>query len=186
MSGCTLTISSGVHVGQRPEGDPGDFIDWFDAAPTTQFSQFSITAVPRRPGGATGGQGIRGHAGLRGEPIAFEFERLTRDVLRTNLAEINAEALLGGAPRATLSGFRDAAIRSGYLAEFTWRERNNATGALTDEFSVWGVCVVQDSTVRGLEEFMRVLVFPCDAAFWIGTRNWFLTPDAYASLGSGS
>ena len=176
-----VTISSGVHVGQRPEGDPGDFIDWFDAAPTTQFSTFSLTSAAAVK---TGPQRISGHALLKGEPIEFGVDRRARDVLTTSLANVAAEALLGGRPRTTLSGFRDAAIRSGFLANVAWSERNNAGGSATP-FNVWGVITVPDATVQGTSERLSFTVWPCDAVFWIGTRNWFLTPTAYASL-SGS
>ena len=174
---CTLTISSGVHVGTR--NDAASFITWFAASPTTQFSQFTVTAVPKRVGGQTGGQIIVGHAGLKGQPIAFEFNRLTRDVLTDSLAAVQVEDLLG--VRTGLSGWKDAVARSGFLANVAWNERDNSTGGLT-AFSVWGVLQVVDASVRGSAESMRVVLFPCDALSWIGTGSWFLTPTKYASL----
>ena len=177
----TVTISSGVHVGQRPEGDPGDFIDWFAATTTAQFSTFTFSAstAPK-----TSAQRISGHASLTGAPIEFGVDRRARNIITDHLASIAAQELLGGRPRATLSGFRDAAIRSGFLVNAAWSERDNSGGSAR-AFNVWGVIVVNDATVSGLNERLSVTLWPCDAAFWIGTRNWFLTPTAYASL-SGS
>jgi hypothetical protein len=172
----TLTISSGVHYGTR--NDAVSFITWFAAIPTAQFAPFTVTSASR-PGVGVGGQAVLGHAGLRGQPIAFEFNRRTRDVLTDSLAAVQVEDLLG--VRTGLSGWKDAVARSGYLVNVVWNERDNSAGGLT-AFNVWGVLRVEDASVRGFTESMRVILYPCDALTWTGTGNWFLTPTKYAEL----
>jgi hypothetical protein len=175
----TLTISSGVHVGVRD--DTTDWTDWFAASPTTQFTQFALSSAnPVR----TGPQGIAGHADLRGAPIVFQVDRRARDVLTDSLAAVAVEDLLNGRPRTTLSGFRDAVARSGFLANFAWTERrNDGTGA--ESFNVWGVGVVTDASVRGFTESLQLTVWPCDLLWWTGTTSCFLTPTAYTELVTG-
>ena len=176
---CSITISSGVHVGTRD--DNAAFVDWFAASPTTRFTTVTLQGVARWAGGRTGGSIITGHAGLGGQPVTFEFERLTRDVLTDSLAAVVTEDLINGRPRTTLSGFKDAMARGGELVKVAWTERRN-DGSTPESFEVWGVLVVADATVRGTRESLRVVLWPCDALGWVGTTNWFLTPDKYAEL----
>jgi hypothetical protein len=176
----TLTISSGVHVGTRD--DTTDWDTWFAEATTTQFSTFTLSSANTV---RTGPQGITGHASLVGGPIIFQIDRRARDVLTDSLASVAVEDLLNGRPRTTLSGFRDAVARSGYLAKFAWTERRN-DGGTAESFEVWGVGVVTDASVRGLTESLQLTVWPCDLLWWTGTANCFLTPDAYADLVAGS
>ena len=179
MSG-VLTISSGVHLGVQ-NGDPVSQA-WFDAAPTAQFSAITLSSVsaPR-----TGGQTIVGHAGLFHEPISFEFERRTRDVLTSSLASAAVKGLLNGRARRTLSGFQDAVVQQGFLCRFEWSERNNANPESPNAFDVWGVFEVVTPTVRGLSERMTVRVHPCDLVYLVGTDNVSVAPDAYAALPAG-
>jgi hypothetical protein len=172
----TLTISSGVHVGTR--NDATAFITWFAASPTTQFSPFTITSAARS-GVGVGGQAVLGHAGITDRPVVFEFQRRTRDVLNDSLAAVVAKDLLNGQPKTTLSGWRDAIARSGFLVNVAWSERRNAGGSTA--FSVWGVLVVEDASVRGFTESMRLVLHPCDALCWLGTGKWFMSPLAYAA-----
>jgi hypothetical protein len=172
-----VTFSSGVHAGARAAGSMTSA--WFSATPTTQFATFSLTSAsaPR-----TGPQGVSGHANLKDAPVEFQVERNARDTLTNNLSLIAVQDMLNGRPRTTLSGWRDAGARSGFLAKVAWSERVNATGALSTPFEVWGVVQVVDASVRGTRENLRVLVWPCDALFFIGTTNWWVTPSAYATL----
>jgi hypothetical protein len=172
----TLTISSGVHVGTRD--DASDFIDWFAATTTTRFSTFTLSSAGATK---TGPQAITGHADLSGAPIEFQIERRARDVLTDSLAAVVIEDLVGGRPRTTLSGFKDAMARSGELVKVAWSERRNDGGA-AESFEVWGVLVVANATVRGLNESLSLVLWPCDALGWVGTTNWFLTPDKYTEL----
>ena len=175
----TVTISSGVHVGTRY--DNAAFIDWFAASPTTQFSSFSFTSAGSVPSARTGPQQISGHASLTDLPIEFSVERRARDVLTDSLAAVAVKDLLNGRPRTTLSGFKDAMARSGYLVKVGWSERDNVSGS-TNAYEVWGVLQVPDATVRGARESLRLVLWPCDALGWIGTTSWFLTPTEYAAL----
>jgi hypothetical protein len=95
------------------------------------------------------------------------------------------KGMLNGRPFTTLSGWRDAGVRAGVLAKFAWTERRN-TGAGDGSFEVWGVAQVTDATVAGTRESLRILVWPCHALFFIGTTNWWVTPDGYALLEEGS
>ena len=180
MSG-VLTITSGVHLGVQ-DGDPISQ-GWFDAAPTTQFSPITLSSASAPK---TGGQTIVGHAGLFHEPISFEFERRTRDVLTSGLAAAAAKGLLNGRSRRTLSGFQDAVVQAGFLCRFQWSERNNATPASPNAFDIWGVFEVITPTVRGLTERMAIRVHPCDLVYLVGTDNVSVTPDAYDLLDGGS
>ena len=175
----TVTISSGVHLGTRDDSE--DFIDWFDASPTSQFSTFSFSATATVKSSA---QRISGHAGLRGAPIEFGVERRARDVVSAHLVNVAAEGLLNGRPRTTLSGFRDAVMRSGFLCKVAWSERNNAGGA-NQAFEVWGVIVVNDATVQGLNERLSFTVWPCCAVAYTGLGSWVLNPECFAELGGG-
>lgn len=182
MSACGVTFSSGVHVGQRDDGLPWE--DWFNAVPTTQFSSFTLVGTPRGPGGKVGGTRLSGHAGLRDRPVVFEFQRLTRDVLTDSLAALHAEGLKNGRPSTTLSGFRDAVARSGFLCNVSWTERRNSGGA--QAFSVWGVVLVEEATVTGVTELLQVTLWPCDLLNWGGTGTFFLSPPAFDALIAGS
>lgn len=179
----TLTISSGVHVGARGAGAINQA--WFADSPTTQFTTFSLTSASTNISLRTGPQGISGHGSLTDLPIAFEFERRTRDVLTDSLAAVAVKDLLNGGPRTTLSGARDAVARSGYLASFAWSERRNDGGA-AESFTVWGVCRVTTADVRGLRESMTLLIYPCDYLWWTGTETVYTTPTAYAALDAGA
>jgi len=172
----TLTISSGVHVGTRD--DSTAWTTWFAATTTTQFSTFTLSSTNAVK---TGPQTISGHADLKGNPITFNIERRARDVVTDSLAAVQVEDLLNARPRTTLSGFRDAVARSGYLANFAWTERRN-DGGTAESFSVWGVVQVTDASVRGLSESLQLTVWPCDLLWWAGTTSCFLTPAAYADL----
>lgn len=174
----TLTISSGVHVGSRGAGSINQ--GWFAGTTSTQFTQFSLTSSNSDVRLRTGPQAIIGHASLTDQPIQFEFARRTRDVLTDSLAAVAAKDVLNGGPRTTLSGYRDAVARSGYLASFAWSERDNASG--TNAFTVWGICTVNAPTVRGTTESMVLLVYPCDVLWWTGTETLFTSPTAYAAF----
>jgi hypothetical protein len=179
----SLVITSGVHVGVRGAGAIQQ--DWFGSTPTTQFSTVTLTSANASVSMKQGPQAIVGHAGLSDEPIAFEFERRTRDTLTGGLAALAVKDLLNGGSRTTLSGAQDAVARSGFLANFAWSERNNAGGAPTD-FNVWGVCRIVQPTVRGARETMTLLVYPCAVFSWTGTENVFVDPTTYAALPGGS
>jgi hypothetical protein len=172
-----VTFSSGVHAGTRGAGSMS--AGWFGSAPSTQFATFSLTSAsaPR-----TGPQSLSGHANLKDAPIEFQVERNARDTLTDKLSLIAVQEMLNGRPRATLSGWRDAGVRSGALAKVVWSERVNASGTASSPFEVWGVVQVVDASVRGTRETLRFLVWPCDALFFIGTTNWWVTPSAYALL----
>ena len=170
----TLTFTSGVHVGTRDDSLPWE--DWFASSTTAQFSTFTLSSASTV---RTGPQGVSGHASLRGAPVIFQVDRRARDVLTASLAAVQVEDLLNGRPRTTLSGFRDAVARSGYLCNVAWSERKNSGG--TESFSVWGVVQVTDASVRGLTESLQLTVWPCDLLWWTGTDSCFLTPTAYPS-----
>jgi len=169
----TLTISSGVYVGTRQAGPLTS--SWFAGSPTTQFTTFSLTSTGVGVKLRQGPQGIVGHANLYDEPVVFEFNRLTRDKLSSDLASVAVKNMLNGAPRTTLSGFRDVVAGAGRLAKFSWTERKNAGGAGTS-FDVWGVCKVVQPSVRGLSETLQLLVYPCDLLWWTGTDSVFIRP----------
>jgi len=175
-----VTFSSGVHVGVRD--DSTEWETWFAEATTTQFATFKLSSAETV---RTGPQGITGHAGLRGGPVIFQVDRRARDTLSASLVGIAAEDLLNGRPRTTLSGFRDAVARSGFLAKVAWAERKNA-GGTPESFEVWGVVQVTDASVRGLTESLQLTVWPCDLLWWAGTTSCFLSPTAYAELVAGS
>ena len=175
----TLTISSGVHVGTRD--DSMDWTAWFAASTTTQFATFTLASTSATVSRRTGPQAITGHAGLVGGPVIFQVDRRARDVLTDALAAVAVEDLLNGRPRTTLSGFRDAVARSGYLANVAWTERRN-DGGTAESFSVWGVIQVTDASVRGLTESLQLTVWPCCMLFHAGTNNVFMCPDAYDDL----
>lgn len=158
---------------------------WFSASTTTQFTTFTLSSVSVDRGARTGPQGITGHADLSDYPIEFSVDRRARDVLTDSLAAVVAKDMLNGRPFRTLSGWRDAVARSGYLANVAWSERRNDGGA-AEEFSVWGVLQVPDASVRGLRESLRILVWPCDALFLTGTDTVSVTPPAYALLPAAS
>lgn len=171
----TLTISSGVYVGTRGSGNLTS--SWFAGSTTSQFTTFSLTSSNSDVSLREGPQGIVGHADLYDDPVVFEFSRRTRDTITDSLAGVAVKGLLNGGPRTTLSGFRDAVAQAGYLAKFAWSERRNDGGA-AEAFEVWGVCGVQAPTVRGLNESMQLLVFPCDVLWWAGTNSVFIRPGA--------
>jgi hypothetical protein len=175
----TLTISSGVHVGTRD--DSTDWTTWFEASPTTQFETFTLASTSATVSRRTGPQAITGHADLVGGPVIFQVDRRARDVITDSLAAVAVEDLLNGRPRTTLSGFRDAVARSGYLANVAWSERRN-DGGTAESFSVWGVIQVTDASVRGLTESLQLTVWPCDLLWWTGTTSCYLSPAAYADL----
>ncbi len=179
----TLTISSGIYIGAW---QPNEGINqgWFDPSPLTQFTQFSLTSA--NSGIKQGPQAIVGHADLFDEPVAFEFERRTRDTLTSALAAVAVKNLMNGRTRTTLSGFRDAAVVAGYLARFQWHERRNAQGDAGQAFDIWGICQVVQPSVRGAQERMTLLVRPCDALWWVGTGTVMVTPAAYAALDPGA
>jgi len=175
----TLTISSGVHVGVRD--DSAEWTTWFAASTTTQFATFTLSSASGTVSLRTGPQAITGHAGLVGGPVIFQVDRRARDVITDSLSSVAVEDLLNGRPRTTLSGFRDAVARSGFLAKFAWTERRN-DGGTAESFEVWGVGVVTDASVRGLTESLQLTVWPCDLLWWTGTNACFLSPTAYALL----
>jgi hypothetical protein len=150
-------------------------MEWFDSTPTTRFSSFTLSSANTVK---TGPQAITGHASLKGNPIEFQVDRRARDVVTDSLAAVVVEDLENGRPRTTLSGFRDAAARSGELVNVAWSERRN-DGGTAESFSVCGVLVIADASVRGLTESLRLVLWPCDALAWMGTTNWFLCPGAY-------
>jgi len=174
----TLTISSGVHVGVRD--DATEWTTWFASGTTEQFGSFTLSSASTTVGLRTGPQAVSGHASLRGAPVIFQVDRRARDVVTDALSAVAVEDLLNGRPRTTLSGFRDAVARSGFLANVAWSERRNDGGA-AESFSVWGVVQVTDASVRGLTESLQLTVWPCDLLWWSGTTSCFLTPDAYPS-----
>ena len=174
-----VTFSSGVHVGVRDDATEWD--TWFAAATTSQFATFSLTSAGAIARSRTGPQAITGHAGLVGGPVVFQVDRRARDVITDSLAAVAVEDLLNGRPRTTLSGFRDAVARSGFLAKVAWTERRNS-GGTAESFEVWGVVQVTDASVRGLSESLQVTVWPCDLLWWAGTTSCFLSPTAYAAL----
>jgi hypothetical protein len=175
-----VTFSSGVHVGIR--NDNASYTEWFAEDPVNQFEEFKLSSAEAV---RTGPQGITGHAGLVGGPVVFQVDRRARDVLTDSLAAVAVEDLLNGRPRATLSGFRDAVARSGYLAKVAWTERRNDL-SYPESFEVWGVVQVTDASVRGTRESLQVTVWPCDLLWWTGTNFCFLSSDEYDRLIGGS
>ena len=172
-----ITVSSGVHVGATTGTGPM-VSAWFSDTPTAQFAPFTLAGVVRA-GGPAGAQAVLGHADLGG-PIAFEFERFTRDVLTTSLASVAVQELTNGRPKVSLGGWRDAVARSGRLVNLAWSERRNAGG--TTAFNVWGVLEVVDASARAFSESMRVVLHPCDLLSIRNSGSWFASPSAYAEL----
>ena len=179
----TVTFSSGVHAGTRDAStDMGQA--WFNGFTTAQFPTFSLTSVSVDVKSRTGPQAVSGHANLWDAPIEFTVERSARDVVTDFLAFVAVKGLLNGRPFTTLSGWRDAVAQAGYLANVSWTERRNDGGA-AESFSVWGVVLVTNATVRGARETLQILVWPCCALFMTGTNTVFVTPDCYDDLPSG-
>ena len=173
----TVTFTSGIHVGQRPEGAPGNFIDWFAATTTAQFSTFSLQVS-----GVQVLTSVQGRVGDR-DPVLLRFGGGGLPSAYNSLSAVAARGVLNGAPRVNISDFRDAAIRSGFLVNISMQLEGDA-----EPRPDWGILTnVQNSVAGGQRGWSVEAIFhPCDAAFWIGTRNWFLTPTAYASLAGES
>ena len=167
----TVTFSSGVHVGTRD--DSTAFISWFAASPTTQFSTVTLALSDVQVLTS-----VEGRAGDR-EAVALRFAGGGLPAAYNALKAIDARSVLGGEPRTTLSDFRDAVARSGYLTLMTLRLYGD-DAARTE----WGIVTNVRNTVSGGERGWGVsAVFqPCDALSWVGTTNWFLTPAQYALL----
>lgn len=176
----TVTITSGVHVGQRGVGSINQA--WFASTPTTQFSAITLSSVGGAAQVTQGPQRILGHPGIEDEPVAFEFTRRTRDVLTDQLAAVVVKDLLNGGSRATSSGFRDAVARAGFLARFDWCEPRGSSPSSPRQLSLWGVARVSQASVRGLEQNLTLLVYPCSLLWWSRTESVFVTPTAYAAL----
>lgn len=170
----TITISSNVHVGTRVRGERMNQ-GWFAATPSELFTSFSFT-------GSTAAQGISGHGSLADAPVEFSIQRRARDVLTDSLASVAAQGMLNGRPFKGLSGWRDALVQSGQLVRVQWSERDNATQAATSAFDVYGVITVTEASVRGLNESLSFVLWPCSALAFVGTNSWLVTPAGYALL----
>ena len=173
-----ITISSNVHVGTRVRGVQMHQ-GWFAASPASLFTSFSFT-------GSTAAQGVSGHADLTDSPVEFSIQRRVRDVLTASLADVAAQGLLNGRPFKTLSGWRDAGAQAGQLVRVQWSERDNATQTAISAFDVYGVLTVTEASVRGINENLSFVLWPCDALFYVGTNSWFVTPAGYALLPAGA
>ena len=167
----TVTFASGVHVGTRD--DNAAFIDWFAAETTTQFS--TVTLALSSVQVLTS---VEGRAGDR-EPVALRFEGGGLPAAYDSLKAIDCRDVIGGAPRTTLSGFKDAMARSGYLVQMTLRLYGDAA-----DRTEWGILTNVRNSVAGGERGWSVSAIfqPCDALGWVGTTNWYLTPESYAEL----
>jgi hypothetical protein len=165
----TVTFSSGVHTGYPIPFE--DFIAWFDPAVTVQFSPVTLALASVQVL-----TNVEGRAGDR-EPVLLRFEGGGLPAAYNALKAIDVRDLQGEV-KTTLSGWRDAVARSGFLVEMSLQLYGD-TVARTE----WGILTQVRNTVAGGERGWGVtaVFIPCDALNWLGTGNWFMSPTAYAS-----
>ena len=167
-----VTIRSGVHVGDRD--DTAEFVTWFGATPVVRFSPITLELADHKSL-----IGIEGRLGDR-QPVTLQFRGAGMAAGYDQLQALSCKRLLGGQPKTTLSGFRDAGTGKdeGELVQLEMRLYQDA--AVRNE---WGVLTQVRNTVRAGSWEVTGIFHPCDALFWIGTTNWFLSPPAYTALG---
>lgn len=166
----SVTFSSGVHVGTR--NDAAAFITWFAASPTTEFSPVTLAL--------SGVQVLTSAEGRVGdsEPVLLRFEGSGLTSAYDALKAIDSRDVVGGAPRTTLGGFKDAVARSGRLMQISLRLYGDSA-ARTE----WGILSGVRNSVAGGERGWSVSAVwqPCDALGLIAGA-WYLSPTAYAEL----
>lgn len=171
----TVTFESGVHLGTR--NDAADFIDWFDASPTTQFSPITVAVSSVQV--LTSVEGRLGD----GDPVLVQFGGGGLPSAYDALSAVAARGVLNGAPRKTLSGFRDAVIQSGFLLKMSMRLEWDS-----DARSEWGILTNLRNTVQGGQRGWRLsaVFHPCCAVAYTGLGSWVLNPVCFAELGGGA
>jgi hypothetical protein len=166
----SVTISSGVHVGERDDTLPR--MEWFDPYPVEQFTAFTLaladvqvlTSVEGRPGDR--------------EPLLMRFQGRGMSTSYDLLKAVDVRELLNGEPRTAMSGFKDAMARSGRLVKISMRIWRDAY-----ERSEWGVLTQVRNQIGGGEGSWGVsaIFMPCDALGLINTTTWYMSPAAYVA-----
>lgn len=167
----SVTFSSGVHVGTR--NDLVAFHGWFAPGLTTQFAPITLALSDVQV--LTSVEGRAGDS----EPVLLTFRGGGLPAAYDALKAIDCRDLLNGRPRTTLSGFRDAMARSGYLVQMSLQLEGD-----TEARTEWGVLANLRNTVAGGQRGWTVsgVFHPCDALGQIGTTRWYLTPTLYVAL----